>query len=169
MEGKAHSKHTYNVTGQVSRMEQDLLNCSENFQASFKLRTPTRMGSTLDGEKGARPHVCIVGAGLAGLRCAQVLIEQDVRVTIIEARDRLGGRVSLGGREERNRHTKTEIHYRFARPISRVMKWICEEEDVRLKSCPYSDRSKGPELDPWYGFESGSAARQGHKLCTFFG
>ncbi len=96
MEGKAHSKQTYNVAGQVSRMEQDLLNCSENFQASFKLRRPTRMGSTLDAEKEARPHVCVVGAGLAGLRCAQVLIEHEVRVTIIEARDRLGGRVSHG-------------------------------------------------------------------------
>jgi len=66
-----------------------------------------------------------------------------------------------------NRHTKTEMHSRFARPISRVMKWTCEGNDVRLKSCSHSDRSKGPELDPWHGFESGFAARQGHNsiLC----
>ena len=31
---------------------------------------------------------------MAGLRCAEILIEKGVRVTILEARDRLGGRVS---------------------------------------------------------------------------
>ena len=39
------------------------------------------------------PHVCIVGAGISGLRCATVLLEQSYEVTIIEARDRIGGRV----------------------------------------------------------------------------
>ena len=41
------------------------------------------------------PHVCIVGAGVAGLRCAEVLLENDIDVTILEARDRIGGRVSI--------------------------------------------------------------------------
>jgi NADPH-dependent 2,4-dienoyl-CoA reductase/sulfur reductase-like enzyme len=39
------------------------------------------------------PHICVVGAGIAGLRCAAVLHENGIRVTILEARDRLGGRV----------------------------------------------------------------------------
>jgi hypothetical protein len=39
-------------------------------------------------------HVGIIGAGVAGLRCADVLLAQGVRVTILEGRDRLGGRVS---------------------------------------------------------------------------
>ena len=38
-------------------------------------------------------HVGIVGAGVAGLRCADVLLRHGVRVTILEARDRVGGRV----------------------------------------------------------------------------
>jgi phytoene dehydrogenase-like protein len=38
--------------------------------------------------------VGIVGAGVSGLRCATVLLENGFDVTIIEARDRLGGRVS---------------------------------------------------------------------------
>lgn len=38
-------------------------------------------------------HVCVVGAGIAGLRCASVLLEKGVRVTMLEARDRIGGRV----------------------------------------------------------------------------
>lgn len=39
------------------------------------------------------PHVCVVGAGPSGLRCASVLLEQSYDVTIIEARNRIGGRV----------------------------------------------------------------------------
>ena len=39
------------------------------------------------------PHVCVVGAGVAGLRCAKVLLDCGVKVTILEARDRVGGRV----------------------------------------------------------------------------
>jgi uncharacterized protein with NAD-binding domain and iron-sulfur cluster len=42
---------------------------------------------------GNIPHVGIIGAGLAALRCADILIQNGVRVTILEARDRLGGRV----------------------------------------------------------------------------
>jgi monoamine oxidase len=40
------------------------------------------------------PHVCIVGAGISGLRCAEVLLEAGFQVSILEARDRIGGRVS---------------------------------------------------------------------------
>lgn len=38
-------------------------------------------------------RVGIVGAGFAGLRCADVLLRRGVEVTIFEARNRLGGRV----------------------------------------------------------------------------
>ncbi|KAL3466698.1 hypothetical protein BJX64DRAFT_214887 [Aspergillus heterothallicus] len=40
-----------------------------------------------------RPHVAVIGAGFAGLRCADILIQNGARVTIFEARDRVGGRV----------------------------------------------------------------------------
>jgi NADPH-dependent 2,4-dienoyl-CoA reductase/sulfur reductase-like enzyme len=36
----------------------------------------------------------IVGAGFAGLRCADVLTRHGFQVTILEARNRLGGRVA---------------------------------------------------------------------------
>lgn len=39
------------------------------------------------------PKVCIVGAGVSGLRCATVLLGHSYDVTIIEARNRIGGRV----------------------------------------------------------------------------
>ncbi|KAJ6093194.1 Amine oxidase [Penicillium sp. IBT 16267x] len=41
----------------------------------------------------SQPHVGIIGAGFAGLRCADILIQNGARVTILEARDRIGGRV----------------------------------------------------------------------------
>ncbi|CEJ56267.1 hypothetical protein PMG11_02480 [Penicillium brasilianum] len=40
-----------------------------------------------------KPHVGIIGAGLSGLRCADILLQNGARVTILEARDRIGGRV----------------------------------------------------------------------------
>jgi cation diffusion facilitator CzcD-associated flavoprotein CzcO len=42
---------------------------------------------------GRIPHVCVVGAGVAGLRCADLLLQHGVKVTILEGRDRVGGRV----------------------------------------------------------------------------
>ncbi|KAJ5960478.1 uncharacterized protein N7479_007628 [Penicillium vulpinum] len=39
------------------------------------------------------PHIGIIGAGISGLRCADILIQSGARVTILEARDRIGGRV----------------------------------------------------------------------------
>ena len=44
---------------------------------------------------GARPHVCVVGAGIAGLRSAAVLINHGVKVTMFEGRNRIGGRVRV--------------------------------------------------------------------------
>ncbi|KAE9375666.1 FAD/NAD(P)-binding domain-containing protein [Stipitochalara longipes BDJ] len=38
------------------------------------------------------PEICVVGAGLAGLRCADILLQHGFKVTILEARDRIGGR-----------------------------------------------------------------------------
>ena len=94
MEGKAHSRGTYSAAGQVSRMEEDLLRCSEDFKHSYKQRPLLRRPWRQPSDTKQRLHVCVVGAGLAGLRCAEILIEKGVRVTILEARDRLGGRVS---------------------------------------------------------------------------
>jgi NADPH-dependent 2,4-dienoyl-CoA reductase/sulfur reductase-like enzyme len=46
-------------------------------------------------QPGTTPHVCVVGAGIAGLRCAEVLINHGLKVTMFEGRDRVGGRVSV--------------------------------------------------------------------------
>jgi monoamine oxidase len=42
-------------------------------------------------------HVVVVGAGLAGLSAANVLLGQGCTVTVLEGRDRMGGRVYPGG------------------------------------------------------------------------
>ncbi|KAJ5795626.1 uncharacterized protein N7518_004166 [Penicillium psychrosexuale] len=39
------------------------------------------------------PHIGIIGAGISGLRCADILMQNGAQVTILEARDRIGGRV----------------------------------------------------------------------------
>ena len=44
--------------------------------------------------KSQQIRVCIVGAGVSGLRAADVLLQHGAHVTIYEARDRVGGRVS---------------------------------------------------------------------------
>ncbi|KAK4224412.1 hypothetical protein QBC38DRAFT_371120 [Podospora fimiseda] len=44
-------------------------------------------------EPTKRPHIGIVGAGFAGLRCADILLRYGFQVTILEARNRLGGRI----------------------------------------------------------------------------
>ncbi|KAK1142654.1 hypothetical protein N8T08_007458 [Aspergillus melleus] len=45
---------------------------------------------------GKKPQVAIIGAGVSGLRCADILAKSGVRVTIFEARNRVGGRVHQG-------------------------------------------------------------------------
>ena len=42
-------------------------------------------------------HVIVVGAGLAGLSAAGVLLDRGCAVTVLEARDRIGGRVYPAG------------------------------------------------------------------------
>lgn len=39
------------------------------------------------------PHIGIIGAGLSGLRCADILLHHGFKVTLIEGRDRVGGRL----------------------------------------------------------------------------
>ncbi|KAI2630038.1 FAD/NAD(P)-binding domain-containing protein [Xylaria nigripes] len=51
------------------------------------------MGKRRAQIEGRLPRVGIIGAGIAGLRCADILLQHKFEVTLIEGRDRLGGRV----------------------------------------------------------------------------
>lgn len=90
MEGREHAKGDYTLNGEASAMDADLEVCSNDFVASFKPRPAIRARAV---QKEVKPRVAIVGAGLAGLRCAQVLLDKGFNVTIFEARDHVGGRV----------------------------------------------------------------------------
>ena len=78
---------------------------------------------------GRAPHVCVVGAGMAGLRCAEVLIKNGYRTTIMEARDRIGGRVSppsACSRVVKSGPANTGFWNRYTKNPSREGSWICE-------------------------------------------
>ncbi|KAI1124799.1 hypothetical protein F5Y10DRAFT_268716 [Nemania abortiva] len=94
MERKAHSIED-DTSGGPSRMQDDLLQCSADFLESFRWRPATRAGATIGPTNNlkANPKVGIIGAGLSGLRCAEVLVSKGIDTTIIEARDRIGGRI----------------------------------------------------------------------------
>ena len=96
MEARALAGESFNRPGHTSRMVEDLSVCSENFICRLKQRLEMKVKDQDPVAVGSLqyPHVGIVGAGLAGLRCANVLIGEGIAVTMIEARDRLGGRVS---------------------------------------------------------------------------
>ena len=96
MEARVLSGGSFTQHGQASRMVKDLSICSQNFICNWKERLAAKAKDheSATTRRHQQLHVGIVGAGLAGLRCAEVLAEADIRVTLIEARDRLGGRVS---------------------------------------------------------------------------
>ena len=96
MEGRAHSSKSYTSQNSASRMMQDLSVCSEKFARHSEQQSATQVTNkpATGTEKRQNLHVGIIGAGLAGLRCAEILVEKGIKTTIIEARDRLGGRVS---------------------------------------------------------------------------
>jgi hypothetical protein len=93
MEGRNHSSAAFIPAGTVSRMRGDLIQCSQDLLATFQPRPPLRDRQRGASSSPSTPHVGVIGAGLAGLRCAQVLVDAGVRVTVLEARDRIGGRV----------------------------------------------------------------------------
>ncbi|CAK7216062.1 hypothetical protein SCUCBS95973_002677 [Sporothrix curviconia] len=44
-------------------------------------------------DKKRAPHIGVIGGGIAGLRCADILLQHGFRVTVLEGRTRLGGRL----------------------------------------------------------------------------
>ncbi|KAI9734593.1 MAG: hypothetical protein M1834_002194 [Cirrosporium novae-zelandiae] len=93
MENRAngHEKPRY-TNNMQSRIQRDLsLSPHHPNSPSPDDRTNKMMRRILP--KGGKPHVCVVGAGVAGLRCADVLLRHGVKVTILEARNRIGGRL----------------------------------------------------------------------------
>lgn len=117
---KTRSIQGFNTDGTLDRARLDLL-CSPHRPEYFLSSSPPRVDSGYNSptpsptaaeapattttmslplirralpKRGRKPHVCIVGAGVSGLRCADILLQAGLRVTVLEARNRVGGRVS---------------------------------------------------------------------------
>ena len=57
------------------------------------LKSGLRAAAQVAGEAPRGGRVTIIGAGTAGLACARALIDNGFEVTVVEARERVGGRV----------------------------------------------------------------------------
>ena len=64
---------------------------SEPDQASSSTSAASSTSAPASNERNA--DVLVIGAGIAGLRAAEVLVANGRRVIVLEARDRLGGRI----------------------------------------------------------------------------
>jgi polyamine oxidase len=65
------------------------------FALSAGMLTAAMLSGCGGGDAGE--HVVVVGAGMAGLAAARSLADEGVRVTVLEARERIGGRVWTNG------------------------------------------------------------------------
>lgn len=82
-----HTEHcNYLDLNGMSRIKTDLQKRQTHSESSDMLR--------IAAAKSRPISVGIVGAGFAGLRCADVLLRHGFKVTILEARNRVGGRVA---------------------------------------------------------------------------
>jgi NADPH-dependent 2,4-dienoyl-CoA reductase/sulfur reductase-like enzyme len=79
--------------GLMSRIRDDLVASQHQSNGLCAFQEEDMLRRTF--RKDTKPHVCIIGAGFAGLRCADILLQHDIQVTVFEARNRIGGRVSL--------------------------------------------------------------------------
>jgi hypothetical protein len=80
----------HNDPENMSRMQRDLSSSTHQEDSPGEKAGSLMLRRTL----GRVPHICIVGAGISGLRCADVLSRHGAQVTILEGRDRVGGRVN---------------------------------------------------------------------------
>lgn len=83
---------------------------------------PSTLGN---GDMSDPPHICIIGAGISGLRAADVLLQKGYKVTILEARDRIGGRVGLWTDGLGVLVACADNACRYARVINWDILWIC--------------------------------------------
>jgi len=89
---ESSQNHTYCSPAGTSRILQDL-HSRQRYVQKQNVHPKDMLRSAMMATSKQAVSVGIVGAGFAGLRCADVLLRRGVQVTIFEARDRIGGRV----------------------------------------------------------------------------
>jgi polyamine oxidase len=87
-------------------------NCGSDLVAPFA----TPQESKTCAARSERKKVIVVGAGISGLRAAAVLHRHGCEVVVLEARDRIGGRIltSRTGDRVRDIGTIATVHNKFA-------------------------------------------------------
>ncbi|MBL8629955.1 MAG: FAD-dependent oxidoreductase [Rhodospirillaceae bacterium] len=110
----------------------------------------------------ANPDVIIIGAGLSGLHAGQILEDAGLKVTVIEASNRLGGRVrTLLDKPQTPESGGSEVGPMYARVIDQIQRfgldmraWQADKLDFALnvggtlmspKDWPTSPQNKLPE------------------------
>ncbi|PHH52992.1 Protein FLOWERING LOCUS D, partial [Ceratocystis fimbriata CBS 114723] len=81
---------------ELSRIYQDLFAFQARFPVSPPISDKSSLTSTMSSPRSSQfssRHIGIIGAGISGLRCADILLSHGFQVTILEGRNRIGGRV----------------------------------------------------------------------------
>ena len=60
---------------------------------ALEVQASLSKNTAMNGHSTRTPHIAIIGCGVSGLRCADILQQRGAKVTILEARDRIGGRI----------------------------------------------------------------------------
>ncbi|MCJ1384955.1 hypothetical protein MMC17_008073 [Xylographa soralifera] len=95
MERSSRSDQNGDQANKVGRMQADLVKFFDDVKSTRNEASVQSQNTTSAWRSSKQmPHVCIIGAGIAGLRCADILTQHNIKVTILEGRDRIGGRVS---------------------------------------------------------------------------
>ena len=99
-------------------------------------------GNGVDGPEPAPPNeahdVVVVGAGSAGLYAAKTLIAQGYDVLILEATDRIGGRVKLAVAPDEEPRPRMELRPATPAERARVARLVAGEEireEVVCRAC----------------------------------
>lgn len=92
-------------------------------------------------------NVIVIGAGAAGLMAASVLAENKYRVTVVEARDRTGGRIH------------TQIPSSFSFPVETGAEFIHGHQSLTHALARQSKAGLSRVLGKWYQFRNGAVQR----------